>query len=76
MNILLANAVRDLAIENLRASGSQPGDENQVGKAILDALVQAGIDLRRGPTLEEMKSLLSEVSRLAHCDANPEHTAA
>jgi hypothetical protein len=74
MNMLFADTVRELALENLRASGATPGDASELGRALLQALVQAGVDLSQGPTLEEMKSLLSEVTRLASRDA--EQTAA
>ncbi len=68
MNILLADTVRELAVENLRASGAAD-DGSELGRAVLRALVQAGVDLNHGPTLEEMKSLLSDVARLASRDA-------
>jgi hypothetical protein len=47
-----------------------------VGRAVLDALVQAGVDLKSGPSLEEMKALLADVARLARCEQEREHVAA
>jgi hypothetical protein len=73
MSMLSADTVRELALENLRVSGASPDDQGELGRAVLNALVQAGVDLTRGPTLEEMKSLLSEVARLAR-DAEPAST--
>lgn len=55
--------VRQLAIENL--SREDIRDERQIGRAVLAALLQAGIDLKHGPSLEEMKTLLADVARLA-----------
>jgi hypothetical protein len=65
MNILLAETIRELALENLRTSGAAWHDEHELGKALLAALEQAGVDLMRGPSLEETKSLLTDVARLA-----------
>jgi hypothetical protein len=54
------NIARRLAVENLQESGGL-ADEQQLGRALLQALVRSGVDLRHGPSLEEMKQLLLEV---------------
>ncbi len=66
----------NLAVQNLRRSGGDPPCEAEVGRAVLAALVDAGIDLRSGPTLEEMKALLAEVVRVARREALLEPSAA
>jgi hypothetical protein len=75
MNMLLAEIIRELALENLRANGGNPGDEHQLGNAVVTALGQAGVDLRHGPTLEEMKMLLAEVALQARREARAEEAA-
>ena len=74
MNMPLAE-IRRLALANLRRSPASPLSESDLGQAVLDALVQAGVDLKSGPTLEEMKALLADVARLAH-EEQREHVAA
>jgi hypothetical protein len=51
-------------------------DNQQLGRAVLAALTQAGVDLKSGPSLEEMKVLLTDVARLARKHRRAEHTAA
>lgn len=53
--------VRQLALKNL--SRADVHDEQEIGRAVLSALLQAGIDLKSGPSLEEMKVLLADVAR-------------
>jgi hypothetical protein len=50
-----------LAVEQLQQFGEAPFTEQQLGQAVLRALVQAGVNLRNGPTLEEMKQFLVDV---------------
>lgn len=66
--------VRQLALENLPQTGVH--NEQQIGRAVLAALSQAGVDLKSGPSLEEMKALLADVARLARHGLAREHTAA
>jgi hypothetical protein len=66
--------IRRMALENLEHNSSPT--ESQIGQAVLDALVQSGIDLKHGPTLEEMKALLADVARLARREGCLDHTAA
>ena len=53
--------IRRLAVEMLCRPGVESFTEQQLGPAILRALVQSGVDLRNGPGLEQMKQLLVEV---------------
>jgi hypothetical protein len=55
--------LRRAALKNLRQLGSPPFTHEQLGRAVLQALVQEGVDLRSGPGLEEMKQLLVDVLR-------------
>jgi hypothetical protein len=70
------NEIRGLAVQNLRRGGGALESEARLGRAVLEALVQAGVDLKQGPTLDEMKTLLADVARLARREAKPKHTAA
>lgn len=75
MSMTPTETLRVLALENLRRSNAKL-DTCQVGRAVLQALVQSGIDLNNGPTLEEVKDLLAEVARQARVDLASGHTAA
>jgi hypothetical protein len=67
------HSIRNRTLENLRNTplGAQPAE---VGQALLLALEQSGVDLKNGPSLEEVKSLLVDVSRALkterHCDGS------
>ena len=71
----LTHLVRELALQNLHRSGCC-ADCQQIGRAVLIALTDAGVDLKRGPSLEEMKNLLADGARLARQQGRPEPTAA
>lgn len=72
----LTHLVRELALQNLHHSGGSADDSQQLGRAVLVALTDAGVDLKRGPSLEEMKALLADITRLARQRARPEPSAA
>jgi hypothetical protein len=62
--------LRRAALKNLRQLGSAPFTHEQLGRAVIQALVQEGVDLRSGPGLEEMKQLLVDVLRASsRCEA-------
>lgn len=42
------------------------GDDADIARIVFDVLVRSGIDVRREPTLEEMKRILVSVYRAAH----------
>ena len=60
--------IRQRAIENLRQSVAR--SEQALGNALLHALVESGLDLRTGPSLDEVKCLLVDVGRAVRRSAN------
>ena len=52
--------------EKLQSDPEGPASERDMAKLIVDALLEAGVDLRSGPSLEEMKSILIQAHRAAH----------
>jgi hypothetical protein len=53
--------IRNQALKNLRQSTRQPSAE-AMGQALLLALEQTGVDFKSGPSLDEVKTLLVDVS--------------
>jgi hypothetical protein len=62
--------VRRRAVEKLRLSHGSIF-EQELGRAIIESLLEAGVDLRYGPGLEEMKQLLVDVLVAAHRSIRP-----
>ena len=67
--------IRQRAIESLRQSETQ--SNQALGDALLQALVESGLDLRTSPSLDEVKCLLVDVGRAVRRSAvEAAHTAA
>jgi hypothetical protein len=67
------HSIRNRTLENLR--NTPPGSKSAaLGEALLLALEQSGVDLRSGPSLEEVKSLLVDVSRAIKTECHRDGT--
>lgn len=70
----LPASILEQTLARLQRMGASPCDASHLGRAVLGALEDAGVDLKNGPSLEEMKCLLADVVRAASRQSG--HTAA
>ncbi len=66
--------VTEDVIARIRSAVRRTHSREDVVAAVIDALAEADIDLRRLPTLDEMKRVLVEAFRLAEEAAEPQPT--